>query len=219
MLPVQTSNAGVIVGTARNQPYKIGRNAIAIGSSVDCDYIPFYSIFQSEFYSIGNYKYNIYGLFINHVYTTTTNTSRFISALQYYMMPVIYKKYEGIEYYVMKGIIYYINDVGKPIILMCLVVDNSYWRTADMDNIDFTKFRLIVNNEFNSVKHTSLYAYLRKYIFADYITNNIDIIYTIDIHRYIFKNSFLPEEFTTIVQRKEYFENLNKSVIDELIAS
>lgn len=219
MLPVQTSNAGIIVRPANNQPYKIGRNAIAIGSSVDCDYIPFYSIFQSEFYSVGNFKYNIYGLFIDSVYTTSNNTSRFANALQYYMMPIIYNKYEGVQYYVMKGIIYYINDDDKPVILMCLVVDNSYWRTADLEHIDMTKFRLIVNNEFNGVKHTGLYGYLRKYIFSDYVTNNIDIIYTIDIHRYIFKNSFLPEEFTTIVQRKEHLKNLNKSVIDELIAS
>lgn len=226
----------IILGTGSGPTPDITNRSLMIGSSLDSEYIPFFSVFIGKYKSIQGMTYIEYCLPELRESTADMGSSYygFKRALAYNRQPASFTRYP-ITYMVFKDTIFYLRD-GVPIILMTLIVDWKYTQSTNylkgivLDEymksrnpgstvVDSSKFKILIHSEFMYVEHRAFYSYMNKYILRDYRVYGFDTIITNHTDRYIFKPNNLPLSFRTLAIMNNYFEDLTKTSINGFITA
>jgi hypothetical protein len=209
-------SSAILAGQYNKDDYRTS----LVGTS-DCNqYIPFYSLFFHEFitfkdsperiieYSLpvarNNYMIRRYDQLLSAL-VTTQNTYMYQFTLQ------------GVQHrlFVNRGIIFN----GDGVILLCLGIDVSYilGNTADTirNQFDKTKLVLFVSNEFNN---NPIYKNVRKKLELEFMSScreqNIDMVTTNDINKWVFKNNFEMPKFKSIKEMNGFLkETLPKNLL------
>lgn len=194
-------------------------NLCQFSDSLCTEYVPFYSMFFSKFLRMGDLRYMLYFLPMDNS-GSTNKTIYFETAIRNYLKPILYLK-GGIEYKVAKNLIW-ITDAttGKNTILYALIVKKDYVYNMTTP-IDYSQFLVLVNDTFvNDPQYRLMYNFVRREVISKLTTDaGMDIVQTSHVDRWCFKNSSLPLQFNTIVERTEYLKNVTKEVIDGITGS
>lgn len=99
-------------------------------------------------------------------------------------------------------------------ILMTIAVKQRYLFKIQPQEVDFSKFALIVDKFFiNDPLCFKMYRNVKR-SFIDIMEEKIDIVYTSDLYRLCFNNeSSLPPSFNTVREMKEYMQGINQALI------
>lgn len=196
--------------------YSVGNNIQPsfplISTSLETDYIPFYSIFLSEFKKIKDFRYNVYWINTENA-VASSSLIRLKDFFNYALRPIMYRR-DNTWYYIMKHLIFTIDTTGVPIVLYSTVFHKEYWRHSDFANLDKSKIFYIINFRFSEPQFKGFYNYFRKYILPD-MEGGIDIIYASSMERYCFKPVEISLQFPTIAERKNYLSEINRRALDE----
>lgn len=218
-LTSQARRLSTSYSTASGNQY-MQKDSLLVSSSINSEYIPYYSMFMSERMKVGDNKFSIYCVPNSfHHYDTSTQTANLTKFLLIYLkdkfLPRGFTR-DNRVYQVMKHMIYEeIN--GKVNILFCLVIREDYWRTLSDGHMDYTKLRLIISTQFKTESRKSMYTYILKYIVPHYEALGIDVIFTTDITRYSFKNFAKPVQFSSIAERRTLSQQFTQQVVNEFL--
>lgn len=191
-----------------------------VGTS-DCNqYIPFYSLFFHEFITFKDSPERIleYSMPVIRTSYAIRRYDQLMSALVNNINTYMFTfTLQGVQnrFYVNRGIIF----DGEGTILMCLGINVDYVLNTPADTIrnqfDRTKLVLFVSNEFNN---NPIYKNIRKKIDAEFFSScreqNIDMVTTNDINKWIFKNNYEMPKFKSIKEMNGYLkETLPKNLL------
>jgi hypothetical protein len=224
--------------TGRQYPQTLEQNTtntILFGDSTSSEYIPFIAGFVGTRYKTTEGKsFVVYNFYYNdNDYEPTyrgarrrrsgaSDTTFEIKRMDYAnLMYALYKQiipvYFETDQFVFqaaKGILFEFDVFTKEYkILMVLAVKSDYLFVTDKNNPDLNQFALFVSNDFTTdEKYKNVYNKLKKEYIADAMDNGIDIVYTNNILKHMYKTSVERPKVKTVIDLVNHLNNLNFTV-------
>lgn len=181
--------------------------------TIDNYFVPIFAGITGKLLKSGTHKAIVYNIQIgNYNYGQHSSSMvRFVKMFHEGTKCCIFEDYETSQvYHTMKHFIYTVeNEVITPLYALCSTRQDIF--TINQDNIDFSKFYLLINNKIFEPRHKKLAVKIKALI--KYFTGlNVNIIYTNDISKLCLNTNYEAQSFTTLDERMLYIDKLKSQL-------
>jgi hypothetical protein len=115
---------------------------------------------------------------------------------------------------VFKGMVLYFEEESSEVkILMTLGVEAASLWKINKNNVDNSKFALFVSKDFEEERFKPLYTKIKKDLLPEVQNKGIDIVFTNNIAKWCFRNSFEMPKFGKIMELKKFLNDQNQIAI------
>lgn len=174
-------------------------------------FVPFINLFSNgELIEINNkflYVYKNYVDSSHYLYHKKSVYDYVFRLLNNYINNNYYFSIKDSNYIFNKGII---RSYPSNKILLCLCITNKYVFNIKIDNIDYSKFVLFINNEFKQDIHKTLFSKINKEYIIPLIEKNISIMWTNNIEDWCYKEIKSIPKFNSITEMNNYLLTFNE---------
>jgi hypothetical protein len=185
-------------------------------------YVPFYSLFTGTTMNKNNRKvlnYNLVGsvddAYMSNGYTDTRYQNMIDTMrVRLGLRRVCTTRNRDKTYIALKGFLGYLDTNLNIIPFVVLTVKSDSIFKLKKEELDLTKFCLIINSSLINPDHMVMYKNLKKLYIDPIIAMGVDVLYTNDIKKQCYnKFDYIPK-FKTIAEMNEHLKTINNLIFD-----
>lgn len=120
----------------------------------------------------------------------------------------------SLTYVLTKGFLGFVDENHNVVPLIVLTVKSDSLQTLDKDNLDKSKFCLLINNRVYNSQHALMYKNMRKYYVDTLTLEGVDILYTNDINKWIYNDTKFIPKFNSILDLQKHLSTITNLALD-----